>query len=335
MITEPGGKARVLVVGGAGYIGSHMVKRLTRSGYAVTVLDNLSRGHRDAVMGAELVVGDLGDRALLDRLLSSTAFDAVMHFAALIEVGESVRDPSAFYHNNVVQTLALMDAMARHGIPRFVFSSTAAVYGMPGEGDLDETLPCDPINPYGNTKYLVERALEDYRRAYGMQAICLRYFNAAGADPDGVLGERHEPESHLIPLVLQAASGRRERIDVFGDDYPTADGTCVRDFVHVEDLCRAHELALERLLAGGESDVFNLGCGVGYSVLELIRTAREVTGREIEIAICPRRPGDPDRLVASIAKAERALGWTPTHDLRDIVAHAWQFEHRHFLRRQR
>lgn len=331
MSTKHGDSGRVLVVGGAGYIGSHMVKRLVRSGYAVTVLDNLSRGHRDAVLDAELIEGDLGDRAQLDRLMSARGFDAVMHFAALIEVGESMRDPSAFYLNNVAQTLVLLDAMVRHGIRRFVFSSTAAVYGIPGRSDLDETRPCAPINPYGNTKYLIERALEDYRRAYGVQAVCLRYFNAAGADPEGRLGERHEPESHLIPLVLQVASGRRAEIQVFGDDYPTADGTCVRDYVHVEDLCRAHELALERLLAGGESETFNLGCGVGYSVLELIRTARDVTGRPIGVAIRPRRPGDPDRLVASIAKAERLLGWGPTYGLDEIVAHAWQFENRHFL----
>ncbi|MBN8413399.1 UDP-glucose 4-epimerase GalE [Halomonas litopenaei] len=331
MTTEHSSKARVLVVGGAGYIGSHMVKRLRRSGYAVTVLDNLSRGHRDAVMDAELMVGDLGDSALLDRLLASQAFDVVMHFAALIEVGESVRDPAAFYHNNVMKSLVLLDAMVRHDISRLVFSSTAAVYGVPGEGDLDESRDCNPINPYGNTKHLVERALEDYRLAYGMRSICLRYFNAAGADPEGVLGERHDPETHLIPLVLQAASGRRSQIQVFGDDYPTADGSCIRDFVHVEDLCRAHELALERLLAGGSSETFNLGCGVGYSVFELIRTAEEVSGRKIETSICPRRPGDPARLVASICKAQEVLGWAPTYDLRDILTHAWLFENRHFL----
>ncbi|WP_136068383.1 UDP-glucose 4-epimerase GalE [Modicisalibacter radicis] len=317
---------RILVVGGAGFIGSHMVKYLKRLGYEVTVLDNLSNGHRDAVRDVHFVEGSVGDSVLLDQLFGKASFGAVMHFAALIEVGPSVSDPATFYQNNLVQTLTLLNAMRKHCVDKLVFSSTAAVYGVPEGAGIREDSPCVPVNPYGNTKYMVERILRDYGSAYGLKSICLRYFNAAGADPEGELGERHDPESHLLPLVLQVASGRRESIKVFGADYATPDGTCIRDFVHVQDLAIAHEKALRRLLEGGESDIFNLGCGTGYSVMEVIEKARQVTGQDIAYDECERRPGDPDILVADISKACKHLEWQPRLSLSDMVKDAWEFE---------
>lgn len=317
----------VLVVGGAGYIGSHMVKRLGLLGCQVTTLDNLCSGHRDAVLCGDFVHGDIADRPLLDSLLAAKRFDAVMHFASFIQVGESVQQPGRYYQNNVVNTLNLLGAMQAFGVDKFIFSSTAATFGEPQYTPIDEAHPQRPINPYGRTKLMVEQALVDYERAYGLRSVCLRYFNAAGADTDGQLGERHDPETHLIPLVLQAASGRRPHIGVFGRDYDTPDGTCIRDYIHVADLCEAHWLALQSLMDCQASQAYNLGNGNGFSVQEVIDTARRVTGRDIAVVDGPRRAGDPARLVADARLARERLGWRPRHaDLSTIVEHAWNFE---------
>ena len=318
--------SKVLVVGGAGYIGSHMVKMLGRQGCDVTTLDDLSSGHRDAVVCGDFVQGDMGDRAVLDAVLAR-GFDAVMHFASFIQVGESVQQPAKYYQNNVVNTLGLLDAMRSHGVGRFIFSSTAATFGEPQYSPIDERHPQQPINPYGRTKLMVEQVLADYERAYGLRSVCLRYFSAAGADPEGQLGERHEPETHLIPLVLQAASGRRPHIGVFGRDYDTPDGTCVRDYIHIEDLCSAHGLALQSLMGGAGSQAYNLGNGQGFSVQEVIDTAQQVTGRPIAVVNGPRRAGDPARLVADASLIREKLGWQPRYaDLATIVEHAWRWE---------
>lgn len=317
---------KILVVGGAGYIGSHMVKMLGGLGCHVTVFDNLSSGYRDAVLFGEFVKGDLADSKKLDRLFRRK-FDVVMHFASSIQVGESVRDPGKYYRNNLVNTLNLLDSMCRHGVKRFIFSSTAAIFGEPRYTPIDERHPKDPINPYGRTKLMVEEVLRDYDGAYGLKSICFRYFNAAGADPEGVLGERHEPETHLIPLVLQVASGRKSHINVFGRDYDTPDGTCIRDFVHVSDLCSAHWLAAQSLVAGGESARYNLGNGSGFSVQEVISAAEEVTKRKIPFIDSPRRAGDPARLVADSAMARNNLAWSPVYtDLVSMIEHAWRWE---------
>lgn len=318
---------KILVVGGAGYIGSHMVKLLRKSGFAVVVLDDLSGGYRDAVAGAELVEGSAGDAEMLDALFGRHRFDAVMHFASFIQVGESVIEPAKYYANNLAATLTLLTAMGHAGVNRFIFSSTAAVYGDPAYVPIDEAHPKQPINPYGRSKWMVEQILEDYDRAYGLKSVCLRYFNAAGADPEGELGERHVPETHLIPLVLQVAAGRRQVISVFGTDYDTPDGTCIRDYVHVSDLCDAHALALKHLVAGGDSARFNLGNGQGFSVKEVIATARVVTGRDITVVYEPRRAGDPPRLVADSHLAKEKLGWQPLRaELALIIADAWAWE---------
>lgn len=317
----------ILVVGGAGYIGSHMVKRLLLAGQRVLTYDNLSTGYRDAVLGGDFVLGDLADREALERLFTEHGFDGVMHFASCIQVGESVREPARYYENNVVNTLNLLKAMIQHGVRRFIFSSSAAVYGEPQYAPIDEAHPKRPINPYGRTKWMVEQILEDFDRAYGLKSISLRYFNAAGADPEGRLGERHEPETHLIPLVLQAASNRRPHVCVFGRDYDTADGTCIRDYIHVSDLCDAHWLALQKLLAGADSAAYNLGNGQGYSVQQVIDTARAVTAREIQVTDAPRREGDPARLVADSTHARWELGWQPQRfDLQTIIEDAWRRE---------
>ncbi|HCK80113.1 MAG TPA: UDP-glucose 4-epimerase GalE [Candidatus Competibacteraceae bacterium] len=320
---------RVLVVGGAGYIGSHMVKMLDQRGCRVTVLDDLSAGYRDAVVGGRFVLGDLGDEAVLDALFDADRFDGVMHFASYIQVGESVREPAKYYRNNTFKTQVLLDAMRSHQVNHFIFSSTAAIFGEPVRTPIDEDHPKNPINPYGRSKWMVEQMLEDYDRAYGLKAVKLRYFNAAGADPEGRLGERHDPETHLIPLVLQAAGGRRPNVTVFGADYDTPDGTCIRDYIHVADLCEAHWLALRRLWEGGESAAYNLGNGNGFSVREVIDTARTVSGRDFTVVYGERRPGDPARLVADSRRARTDLGWTPRYaELATIVEHAWHWETR-------
>jgi UDP-glucose 4-epimerase len=317
----------ILVTGGAGYIGSHMTKILVGRGYKVTVLDNLSTGHRDAVSGARLIEADLGDTNALEALFRETAFSVVMHFAGSIEAGESVINPGKYYRNNVCNTLRLLDAMRASSCNKLVFSSSAAVYGEPRTTPIPEDHPTQPVNPYGKTKWIAEQMLADYDSAHGMRSVSLRYFNAAGADPDGTLGERHEPESHLIPLVLQTASGRRESISIYGDDYSTPDGTCVRDYIHVKDLCDAHLLAMEYLLQGGCSRDFNLGNGTGYSVREIIDTARRVTGKTIAVERAARRPGDPATLVADASRAKKELGWNPRYtDLATIIDHAWAWE---------
>ena len=317
----------ILVVGGAGYIGSHMVKQLRQAGFDVAVADDLSSGSRDAVQGAALHVGDIGDADFVDAVLRATKPAAVMHFASFIQVGESVSDPAKYYRNNVTATQTLLDGMRAHGIARFIFSSTAAIFGEPEYVPIDEAHPKRPINPYGRSKWMVEQMLEDYDRAYALKSVCLRYFNAAGADPDGELCECHEPETHLIPLILQVASGRRPHIGVYGDDYATLDGTCVRDYVHVADLCDAHLLALRQLLDGAASARYNLGNGNGFSVREVIDAARRITGHAIPTVIGPRREGDPPVLVADSGAARAALGWQPQYVALDtIVAHAWVCE---------
>ncbi|MDQ4148329.1 MAG: UDP-glucose 4-epimerase GalE [Pseudomonadota bacterium] len=304
-----------------------MVAVLGEAGYKPVTLDNLYSGYRDAVIAGEFIQGDLNDRELLNQVLDAHDFAGVMHFAAHIEVGESVRDPAKYYRNNVANTQNLLDAMVRYGVNAFIFSSTAAIFGEPQYIPIDEQHPKAPVNPYGRSKWMVEQLLEDYDHAYGLKSCALRYFNAAGADPRGRLGERHQPESHLIPLVLQAASGRRESITLYGTDYDTTDGTCIRDYIHVSDLCDAHLLALEQLTQGGESNRYNLGNGQGYSVQEVIDAAAKVTGREIPVVRGERRPGDPATLIADSARARSELGWSPRFaDLDTIIAHAWAWE---------
>jgi UDP-glucose 4-epimerase len=319
---------KVLVIGVAGYIGSHMVKMLGQHGCSVTILDDLSSGHRDAVLFGEFVQGNFGERAVLDTLLAA-GFDAVMHFASFIQVGESVQHPDKYYRNNLIYTLGLLDAMRVHGVNKFIFSSTAATFGEPQYTPMDEGHPQQPINPYGRTKLMVEQALKDYDQAYGFKSVCLRYFNAAGADPEGQLGERHDPETHLIPLVLQAASGRRPSITVFGRDYDTPDGTCIRDYVHIQDLCSAHWLAMQSLTNGAGSQAYNLGNGNGFSVQEVIDTTEQVTGQKISAVNGSRRDGDPARLVADSRLIREKLGWQPHYaSLATIIEHAWQWETR-------
>jgi UDP-glucose 4-epimerase len=325
----------ILVTGGAGYIGAHAVKALEEKGFQVIILDNLVYGHRQPVethLKAKLVIGDISDRAFLDKLFTDNKIDAVMHFAAFAYVGESVTDPAKYYQNNVVGTLTLLDAMRQHGIDNFIFSSTCATYGNPQYTPIDENHPQHPINPYGAGKLTVERVLQDYDPAYQLKSVIFRYFNAAGADPDGMFGEDHNPETHLIPLILQAAAGKRPAISVFGDDYETPDGTCIRDYIHVTDLAQAHVLGLEYLLQNRVSQIFNLGNGSGFSVKEVIDTAKQVTGKEIAIEQCPRRAGDPAILIGSSAKAREMLGWAPKYaDLTTIVKHAWDWHQvRHF-----
>lgn len=322
-------KPTILVTGGAGYIGSHAVLALLRAGYEVVILDNLIYGHRDLVekvLQVELVVGDTGDRVLLDRLFSQHDIAAVMHFAAFAYVGESVTDPAKYYRNNVVGTLTLLEAMLAAKVNKFVFSSTCATYGLPISVPLREDHPQNPINPYGASKLMVEQMLRDFHAAYDFKSVCFRYFNAAGANPDGSLGEDHNPETHLIPLVLQTALGKRDAVSIFGTDYPTPDGTCIRDYIHVSDLADAHVLGLKYLIEGGDSNIFNLGNGNGFSVKEVIETAKAVTGREIEVIECDRRPGDPPSLVGSSEKAREILHWHPQYaDLTEIVSHAWKW----------
>lgn len=322
-------KPTVLVTGGAGYIGSHAVLALQKAGYSVIVLDNLVYGHREIaeeVLKVKLIVGDTSDRALLDDLFANHDIAAVMHFAAYAYVGESVQAPDKYYRNNVLGTLTLLEAMLAAGIKHFVFSSTCATYGVPENVPITEDEPQKPINPYGKTKLMVEEILADFDTAYDFRSVRFRYFNAAGADPSGNLGEDHNPETHLIPLVLLTALGKRESISIFGTDYPTPDGTCIRDYIHVSDLADAHVLGLEYLMKGGETAAFNLGNGNGFSVKEVIEASRAVTGKEIKAIECDRRPGDPPMLVGSAAKAKEVLGWNPQFsDVTKIIAHAWQW----------
>ncbi len=320
---------RILITGGAGYIGSHAVRLFLSRGHDVWVYDNLSVGHRAAVPADRLIVGDLADVAHLDHEVLVRRIEAVVHFAAFTYVGESVREPGKYYQNNLVNTLNLMECLRRQGVGRFVFSSTAATYGSPERIPIPEDAPQRPINPYGASKLAVERALADYAHAYQWGYAALRYFNAAGASPDGAIGEDHDPETHLIPLVIQAALGQRPHIEIFGTDYATPDGTCIRDYIHVDDLAEAHLLALERLEPGKQL-LYNLGIGKGSSVREVIRTVEEVTGKNVPVKEGPRRPGDPDVLVASSEKIQRELGWRPRYtDLRGIVETAWNWHRSH------
>jgi len=312
---------RVLVVGGAGYIGSVCTELLLDRGHEVVVLDSLVKGHRGAVDSrSDFVRADLEDREAVFRTVASGRFDGIIHFAAFIEVGESMKDPGKYFRNNVACTINLLDAAVSAGVPRIVFSSTAAVYGMPDRVPIPETAPTRPINPYGESKLMVERLLHWYHQVHGLTYQALRYFNAAGATETH--GEDHHPESHLIPIVLQVAQGRRERIYIYGDDYPTPDGTCIRDYIHVLDLAEAHLLALEN----EESGALNLGSGSGYSVLEVIEAAREVTGHPIPAEVAPRRPGDPPRLISDSTQARERLGWSPRYDdIRVIIESAWKW----------
>lgn len=322
----PTNSRAILVVGGAGYIGSHMVLSLQEAGFEPIVLDNLSKGHADAVINAPLVVGDMADKTFLNDVFSSYNFSAVMHFASFIEVSESVKFPAKFYQNNVAATLNLLDAMLAHDVKRFIFSSTAAVYGEPLYTPIDEKHALSPINPYGRSKWMVEEIIKDYARSDALQFAVLRYFNAAGADPLSRVGERHDPETHLIPLLLQVAAGVRNEITIFGQDYPTSDGTCVRDYVHVTDLCAAHLLVLQALLKDKTHLIYNLGNGRGYSVQEVVDAVRRVTGHAIPVVFGARREGDPAVLVADSTRATLELGWQPRYDALDlIVKHAWNF----------
>lgn len=317
---------KVLVCGGAGYIGSHMVRRLVAAGHEAVVFDNLSTGHREAVAGAPLTVGDLLRPADLEAVFAAHRFDAVMHFCARSLVGESVARPFDYYENNVVGTLNLLRAMRGGGVDRLVFSSTAAVFGQPRAERIDEAHPVAPINPYGASKAMVERMLADAAAAHGLRSVALRYFNAAGADPSGAIGEAHEPETHLIPNVLRSMLGQGPGLRVFGGDYPTRDGTCVRDYVHVDDLAAAHLGALEYLDAHDGAHAFNLGNGDGFTVLEVIEAASRVAGREVGYAMEARRPGDPAVLVASNARARAELGWRPAYtDIASIIETAWRW----------
>ena len=319
----------ILVTGGAGYIGSHAVLALRESGYEVVILDNLIYGHRDiveTVLKVEFIEGDIADRALLNQIFKTREFAAVMHFAAYAYVGESMGQPAKYYRNNVAGTLTLLEAMCDAGIKNFVFSSTCATYGVPQQIPIPENEPKQPINPYGMSKLMVEHILDDFDRAYGLRSVRFRYFNAAGADPQGRLGEDHTPETHLIPLILLTALGKRESISIYGTDYDTPDGTCIRDFIHVTDLAQAHVLGLEYLFKGGNTEVFNLGNAQGFSIKEVIEAACTVTGCSIPVTLAERRPGDPGTLVGSGEKAKQILGWQPQYaDLETILKHAWQW----------
>lgn len=319
----------ILVAGGAGYIGSHMTALLLEKGFEVVVADNLSTGHWEAAKGAKLRIGDLRDSAFLDRLFTEFQVDGIINFAAFSLVGESVKNPLKYYDNNVGGSISMLKAMDRHGVDKIVFSSTAAVYGEPEKQPIEETDRTDPTNPYGETKLAIEKMLKWSDRAYGIHYVALRYFNAAGSNTEVGIGEDHSPESHLIPLVLKTALGQRSHIGIFGDDYPTHDGTCVRDYIHVRDLAEAHLLALEYLDKGGSSDVFNLGSGDGYSVKEIVDTARRITAREIPAIVEPRRQGDPSVLIASNKKAAEVLGWSPKRNLETIIADAWHWHSTH------
>jgi UDP-arabinose 4-epimerase len=309
----------ILVTGGAGYIGSHTCKALHKAGFTPVTFDNLVYGHREAVKWGPFVEGDLSDKVLLEKVLTDYGVEAVIHFAAFAYVGESMEQPQKYFANNVVNTLNLLDVMHDAGVGHIVFSSTCATYGIPERVPIDESHPQQPVNPYGESKLFVERALKWHGVAHGLKSAALRYFNAAGADADGEIGEDHEPETHLIPLVIQAALGLREQVSIFGTDYPTSDGTAIRDYIHVTDLGEAHVMALEHLLGGGESIALNLGTGYGYSVRDVITSVENMSGREVPVVNAPRRPGDPPELVADAAAAKRKLGWEPRHSSLDNI----------------
>ena len=316
---------RILVTGGAGYIGSHTVRLLLEQGHDVTVVDNLSKGYRHNVPAERLVVCDIAETSRLAELMRQRRTEAVVHFAAFIAVGESMREPARYFTNNVAGSLSLLRAMVEAEVGHIVFSSTAAVYGNPAVSPIPETAPIQAVNPYGESKVMVETFLRWFDEIHHLTSVCLRYFNASGGDPDGQLGEEHEPETHLIPLLLRAVLTGRP-VTVFGDDYDTPDGTCIRDYIHVNDLAQAHILALEYLLSGGASGQFNVGTGAGHSVMEVLRVVEEVTGRKVPYVMGERREGDSPRLVADPAKLRAALGWEPRYDgLRTIVEHAWRF----------
>lgn len=320
----------VLVTGGAGYIGSHTALALLERGEDVVILDNLQKGHKGAVKGGKFYQGDLRENEVLDRVFNENSIDAIIHFAAESLVGESVQDPLKYYHNNVFGTMNLLSGMKRHAVSRIVFSSTAATYGEPERTPILESDLTLPTNPYGETKLAIENMMRWFDGAYGLKSIALRYFNAAGAHMSGDIGEDHNPESHLIPIVLQVALGKRQSISIFGDDYPTPDGTCIRDYIHVTDLADAHLLALDKLRAGGASTVYNLGSGTGFSVREIINVAREVTGHSIPETMASRRAGDPAVLIASSEKIRKELGWNPRLDnIKTIVSSAWEWHKNH------
>ena len=319
-------RASILVTGGAGYIGAHTAQLLGEQGYEVTVVDNLSRGHRHNIDPQRLRVLDIADTEGLCRIFAERPLDAVIHFAAFIAVGESMSAPEMYFANNVSGSLSLLTAMIRSGVRRLVFSSTAAVYGMPATVPIKEEAPYAPVSPYGESKVMVEKLLRWFDMIHGLRSVSLRYFNASGADPKGKLGEEHEPETHLIPLLFRAIL-TGQPVTIFGEDYPTPDGTCIRDYIHVNDLAQAHILALEWLMGGGASDAINVGNGSGYSVREVVRAVEEVTGKKVPYVIGPRREGDPPELVADSSKLRRVLKWTPRHsELREIVSTAWRFE---------
>ena len=318
----------ILVVGGAGYIGAHAVNLLKKEGYNPVIYDDLSKGHEEAagILDVKLIKGDLGDKNRIKEVLAEEKIEAVMHFAAFIEVGESVSSPAKYYNNNVSKVLELLDAMVESNVKYFVFSSTAATFGEPQSEKINEEHPQNPINPYGRTKLMVEEILEDYEKAYGLKSVVLRYFNASGSDENGIIGESHNPETHLIPLILQAASGKRKSIKVYGTDYNTKDGTCIRDFVHVYDLAKAHILGMRKMISENTSLNYNLGSGEGFSVNELIEKAKEITGVDFTVENDERRAGDPAVLVADSAKAKRELGWDIEYDLNSIISSAWKWE---------
>ena len=314
---------KIFITGGAGYIGSHMVKLLSNNGHEITTFDNLSTGYRDAILAGKFIEGSLLDRAMLDDVFAADAYDLVIHFAGSIVVGDSVINPSEYYRNNLVASLNLLDVMIKYGVTKLVFSSTAAIFGNPQYVPIDEIHPKSPINPYGYTKLMFEQMLEDFERAYGLRSVSLRYFNASGADPDGFLGERHNPETHLIPLALHATNPENPKLTIFGNDYDTPDGTCIRDYIHVADLCDAHLLAIKHLSTGGGSRQYNLGNGEGYSVLDVILCVERIADKKVNIQYGQKRLGDPERLLADASCIRKDWNWQPKYVLEDIVLHAW------------